>query len=84
MTRCLVFGRHGRYGAGHAWAEYFIDGKCFLDWGPLLSESRRQIPDAKHAERYTPRFSISWDGTQTLRPFAHEENVPFRFCLEVR
>lgn len=26
----VVFGKHGRYGIGHAWVEFFEDGKCFL------------------------------------------------------
>lgn len=66
----LVFGRHGRYGIGHAWVEYFNDGKCLLV-EPLLSRVGDRFPTLSTL-RYTPRFSISWDGT-TLRYFAHKE-----------
>src|SRR5580698_3894534 len=39
----LVFGRHGRYGTGHAWVEYFEDGNCFLV-EPLLSRIGHTFP----------------------------------------
>lgn len=66
----LVFGRHGRYGTGHAWVEYFNDGKCFLV-EPLLRRVGDKFPRLSTL-RYTPRFSTSWDG-KTLRYFAHKE-----------
>ena len=66
----LVFGRHGRYGTGHAWVEYFKDGNCFLV-EPLLCRVGDTFPRL-NTLRYTPRFSVSWDG-KTLRYFAHKE-----------
>lgn len=66
----LVFGRHGRYGTGHAWVEYFSDDKCFLV-EPLLCRVGDKFPRL-NTLRYTPKFSTSWDG-KTLRYFAHKE-----------
>ena len=74
----LVFGRHGRYGTGHAWVEYFENGNCFLV-EPLLARVGDTFPRL-NTLRYTPRFSVSWDG-KTLRYFAHKErpsNVAWR------
>jgi hypothetical protein len=39
----FVFGRHGRYGTGHAWVEYFSDGNCFLV-EPLLCRDGDTLP----------------------------------------
>lgn len=65
----FVAGRHGRYGAGHAWVEFFEDGKCFL-----------VEPQAKMVERiprlstlrYHPKLSIAWDGAKVAF-YSHEE-----------
>jgi hypothetical protein len=70
----VVFGRHGRYGTGHAWVHFFRNGDCFLvepqywrvgDTFPTLSTSF-----------YHPKFSIAWDG-KVITYFAHEDR-PFR------
>jgi len=66
----LVFGRHGRYGIGHAWVEYFSDGNCFLV-EPLFRRVGDTFPRLNTLS-YKPRFSVSWDG-KTLRYFAHKE-----------
>ncbi len=66
----LVFGRHGRYGTGHAWVEYFSDGSCFLV-EPLFRRVGDTFPRLNTLS-YTPRFSVSWDG-RSLRYFAHKE-----------
>jgi Transglutaminase-like superfamily len=65
----FIGGAAGRYGTGHAWVEYFRDGRwfllepqhCMIDFMPRLSTIR-----------YEPRFSVSSDG-KTLRYFAHKK-----------
>jgi hypothetical protein len=50
----LVFGRHGRYGTGHAWVEYFENSDCFLV-EPLLCRVGDTFPRL-NTLRYTPGF----------------------------
>ncbi len=66
----FIGGSAGRYGDGHAWVEYFHDGKCFL-LGPLCCRVGYTIPRLLTLQ-YKPRFSVSWDG-KTLRYFAHKK-----------
>jgi Transglutaminase-like superfamily len=66
----FVGGRCGRYGDGHAWTEYFQDGKCFL-LDPLYFRVGYTMPRLSTL-RYEPRISVSWDG-KTLRYFAHKK-----------
>lgn len=66
----FVGGSAGRYGSGHAWVEYFQDGKCFL-LEPLACRAGFTLPRLSTV-RYQPAFSISWDGN-TLRYFAHKK-----------
>jgi hypothetical protein len=66
----FIGGSAGRYGDGHAWVEYFLDGKCFL-LEPLCCRVGYTIPRLLTL-RYEPRFSVSWDG-ETLRYFAHKK-----------
>jgi Bacterial transglutaminase-like cysteine proteinase BTLCP len=66
----FVGGHAGRYGSGHAWVEYFQDGKCFL-LEPLACRAGYTIPRLS-TFRYKPRFSVSWDG-KTLRYFSHKK-----------
>ena len=66
----FVGGQAGRYGAGHAWVEYFQNGKCFL-LEPLYCRVGFTIPILSTL-RYEPRFSVAWDG-QRLRYFAHKK-----------
>jgi hypothetical protein len=68
----LVFGRNGRYGIGHAWVEFFSDGNCFLV-EPLLCRVGNKFPRLSTL-RYTPKYSVSWDG-ETLRYFMHKERA---------
>jgi Bacterial transglutaminase-like cysteine proteinase BTLCP len=63
----FVAGRSGRFGSGHAWVEYFQDGKCFLV-EPLAN--RVATFPRLSTIKYSPRFSVTWDG-KTVRYFAH-------------
>jgi len=69
----FVGGRAGRYGDGHAWVEYFQEGKCFL-LEPLYCRVGYTIPRLSTL-RYEPRISVSWDG-KTLRYFSHKKPEP--------
>jgi hypothetical protein len=65
----FIGGSCRRYGEGHAWVEYFQNGKCFL-----VEPLRRKIGDAMprlNTLRYTPKLSVSWNG-ETLKYFAHK------------
>jgi len=66
----FVGGSAGRYGDGHAWVEYFDDGKCFV-LEPLCCGVGYTFPRLSTL-RYEPRISVSWDG-KTLRYFAHKK-----------
>jgi len=66
----FVGGRCGRYGEGHAWVEFFQDGKCFL-LEPLDRRLGKTLPRLSTA-RYEPKLSVSWDG-KTLRYYAHKK-----------
>lgn len=71
----VVFGRHGRYGIGHAWVEFFQDGKCFLV-EPQARFIGERLPRLSTL-RYEPKFSVAWDG-KTIRYYAHKGNPDFR------
>lgn len=58
----FVAGQHGRYGMGHAWVEFFKDGKCFLV-EPQLGGVVDKIPRLTTL-RYRPRMSVAWNGTK--------------------
>ena len=64
----VVFGRHGRYGTGHAWVQFVQDGQCYIV-EPLL-----RLLGSRFARlstlRYQPRFSVAWDG-EKLSYYAH-------------
>lgn len=66
----FVGGSAGRYGDGHAWVEYFHDGKCFL-LEPLCCRVGYTVPRLSTLW-YEPRVSVSWDG-KTLRYFSHKK-----------
>jgi hypothetical protein len=66
----FIGGRCGRYGEGHAWVEYFQDGRCYL-LEPLYCKVGIRLPQLS-TYRYEPKFSVSWDGKQ-LRYFAHKK-----------
>jgi hypothetical protein len=66
----FIGGRASRYGDGHAWVEYFQDGRCFL-LEPLRWRIGCTMPRLSTL-RYEPRISVSWDG-KTLRYFSHRK-----------
>jgi len=66
----FICGSAGRYGDGHAWVEYFQDGRCFL-LEPLYCKVGCTIPRLSTL-RYEPRTSVTWDG-ETLRYFSHKK-----------
>jgi hypothetical protein len=66
----FVGGASGRYGIGHAWVEYFENGKCFLV-EPQLSGVGERIPRLTTL-RYRPKLSIAMDG-EKLRYFVHKQ-----------
>jgi len=66
----IVFGRHGRYGIGHAWVMSFEGGKCYL-LEPQARMLGLRLPRLSTLS-YEPKFSVSWDG-KTLRYFAHQK-----------
>ena len=70
----VVFGRHGRYGIGHAWVMFFQNGKCFLV-EPQFRGLGLRFPRLSTL-RYEPKFSVAWDG-QTLRYYAHKDDPNF-------
>jgi hypothetical protein len=64
----FVYGRAGRYGAGHAWVTIDRDGRTFIVES-LAAWSGSTVPRLSTL-RYQPLVSISWDG-RTLRYFEH-------------
>jgi hypothetical protein len=66
----FIVGSSGRYGEGHAWVEYFQNGKWFL-LEPLFCRVGDTMPRLSTL-RYEPKLSVSWDG-KTLKYFAHQE-----------
>lgn len=66
----VVFGRHGRYGTGHAWVSYVKDGKCFL-----VEPQFRRVGDSfprLSTLQYHPKLSVAWDGAR-ISFFSHQE-----------
>ena len=68
----VVFGRHGRYGIGHAWVMFLQDGKCFLV-EPQARALGLQLPRLSTLQ-YEPKFSVAWNG-DTLKYFAHKNDL---------
>jgi len=66
----FVGGSCGRYGTGHAWVEYFKDGKCFL-LEPLYRLVGDTLPRLSTI-RYRPKISVSWDG-KALKYYSHKK-----------
>jgi len=66
----FVVGRQGRYGSGHAWVQFFENGKCFLV-EPQLGIVGEKIPRLTTV-RYHPKTSVAWDGTK-ISFYSHEE-----------
>ena len=66
----FVGGSYGLYRRGHAWVEFFQDGKCYLV-EPLRSRIVTSMPRLSTI-RYEPKLSVSWDG-KILRYFSHKK-----------
>jgi len=66
----FVGGARGRYGIGHAWVEYFENGKCFLV-EPQLRRVGERIPRLSTL-CYRPKLSIAMNG-EKLRYFVHQQ-----------
>ncbi len=74
----VVFGRHGRYGIGHAWVMFFEGERCFL-LEPQYRYLGLNLPRLSTL-RYEPKFSVACSG-DTLKYYAHKSNAlhfPFR------
>ena len=65
----IVFGRHGRYGTGHAWVSFAKDGKQFLV-EPQYRWVGNTFPRLTTL-RYQPRISAAWDGSK-ISFFSHQ------------
>ena len=65
----IVFGKHGRYGTGHAWVMFSQDGRFYLV-EPQARFRGLRLPRLSTLG-YEPRFSVAWDG-ETLRYYAHK------------
>jgi Bacterial transglutaminase-like cysteine proteinase BTLCP len=66
----MVFGRHGRYGIGHAWVEFLQEGKCFLV-EPQARSLGLHLPRLSTLA-YDPMFSVAWD-VDEIRYYAHKK-----------
>lgn len=71
----IVFGRHGRYGIGHAWTMFRQGGKWFL-LEPQARVLGLRLPRLSTL-RYEPKYSIAWDG-KSLKYYAHRDTKAFR------
>jgi transglutaminase superfamily protein len=79
----VVFGRVGRYGAGHAWVQFVQDGKCFIV-EPTRAFLGASFPRLTTLS-YQPKYSVAWDG-EKLTYFAHQNmalQTSFRFQLSL-
>lgn len=56
----VVFGRHGRYGIGHAWVTFEKQGKCFLV-EPQYRYLGHTFPRLSTLQ-YHPKLSVKWVG----------------------
>jgi hypothetical protein len=65
----FVFGRHGRYGTGHAWVVFFKNDKCFLV-EPQARSLGQSMPRLSTL-RYEPKYSVSLRGDD-LKYYAHK------------
>jgi len=80
----VVFGRHGRYGIGHAWVMFFQDGKCFLV-EPQARALGLRLPRLSTLH-YEPKFSVAWNG-KDLKYYAHKDrsvhHLPWRLLISL-
>jgi len=73
----FVCGQSGRYGAGHAWVTFELEGRTFI----VESLAARVGPTFPRLStlRYRPSISASWDG-RALKYFEHAastKQLPF-------
>jgi len=66
----FVGGRTGRYGRGHAWVEFFRDGRAYIV-EPQLSFLGLHMPRLSTLS-YHPRISVAWDG-EKLSYYEHAD-----------
>jgi Transglutaminase-like superfamily len=66
----FIGGSAGRYGSGHAWVEFFREGKWYL-LEPQYCRIGGAMPRLSTL-RYEPKLSVSWNG-EKLRYFAHQK-----------
>jgi transglutaminase superfamily protein len=80
----VVFGRHGRYGIGHAWVMFFQDGKCFLV-EPQARGLGLRLPRLSTLH-YEPKFSVAWNG-RDLKYYAHKDrsvhHLPWKLLISL-
>ena len=65
----FVWGRSGRYGAGHAWVQFFKDGKCYL-----VEPGRCMVGDTMprlSTAGYRPEMSVGLNGND-VSYYSHE------------
>jgi hypothetical protein len=68
-TARFTGGKHGKFGAGHAWVTFEKDGKFYL-LEPQRWVLGLQMPRLS-TFRYRPSTSVGWDGTKVTY-FVHE------------
>ena len=66
----VVFGRHGRYGTGHAWVTFESQGKVFLV-EPQYRYLGHTFPRLSTLQ-YHPKLSVKWDGNK-ISFYSHED-----------
>jgi Bacterial transglutaminase-like cysteine proteinase BTLCP len=71
----VVFGRHGRYGIGHAWVTFFDHERCFLV-EPQARTLGLRLPRLSTL-RYKPKFSVEWSG-HGLKYYSHQLDSKFQ------
>jgi len=80
----VVFGRHGRYGIGHAWVMFFQDGKCFLV-EPQARGLGLRLPRLSTLH-YEPEVSVAWNG-KGLKYYAHKDrsvhHLPWKLLISL-
>jgi hypothetical protein len=76
----VVFGRHGRYGIGHAWVLFFQDDRCFLV-EPQAAPAGLKLPRLSTL-RYEPKYSVTWNGSD-LKYYAHKSDPGFHVPLKL-
>ncbi len=69
----FVAGTGDRYGYGHAWVQFYMDGTWYL-LEPTLPGLGLRMPRF-NTFRYHPRLSVGWNGTKLLY-YQHQEVKP--------